>query len=151
MTFKLIDLTDERLIKIGFDNKQKDYVLKTLVDMLVSVKPFEDRESLFARFMEREGVMSTAIGSDVALPHVISDKLDKPMLAIGVDKDGIKYDETMESVKIIFMFVGPSEKREPYLEALVKTSKLLKTEQHRTLLINAQTPSRIISIIKELD
>jgi mannitol/fructose-specific phosphotransferase system IIA component (Ntr-type) len=151
MAFRLIDITNESLIKIGFDSKLRNDVLKILIDLILNLNLFEDRESLFARFIERENIMSTAIGSNIAIPHVISDKIETPILAIGIDRDGIKYDDSQELVKLVFMFVGPSRKREPYLEALVRTSKILKLKENREMLINAQTPSQVLSIIKELD
>ena len=151
MTLRLIDITDERLVRIGFDIRQRDEVLKTLIDMLVSVNQFETREILLSRFIDRENVMSTAIGCNIALPHVTSDMLDKPILVIGVDKNGITYDESSEMVKMIFMFVGPSQNREAYLEALVRTSKILKVEKNRKMLIDASSPSQVISILKGLD
>jgi mannitol/fructose-specific phosphotransferase system IIA component (Ntr-type) len=118
---------------------------------MLQVNPFETKESLFLRFIEREDIMSTAIGSNIAIPHVISDKIEMPLLAIGIDKDGIKYDNSRELVKLVYMFVGPSQKREPYLEALVRTSKLLKQKENREMLIHALTPSEVMAIIKELD
>lgn len=151
MTFRLIDITNERLIKVGFDSKLRNDVLKILIDLILNINPFEESESLFARFIEREDVMSTAIGSNIAIPHVISDKIEMPILAIGVDRDGIKYDDSQELVKLVFMFIGPSQKREAYLESLVRTSKILKQKENRDMLINAQTPSHVLSIIKELD
>ena len=151
MVLRLIDLTDERLIKIGFPVKQRDAVLHDMIGMITTLHPFEEGAALFKRFIEREDVMSTAIGSAIAIPHIISTEIQVPLLAIGIDKDGIQYDQTSGPVKLIFMFVGPSQKREPYLESLVRVSKLLKVEQNRTLLINAGTPSQTLSIIKELD
>ncbi len=151
MAFRLIDITNEKLIKIGFASKPRNDVFKILIGLILNMHPFEESESLFARFIEREDVMSTGIGSSIAIPHVISDKIEMPILAIGVDRDGIKYDDSQELVKLVFMFVGPSQKREPYLEALVRTSKILKLKENREMFINAQTPSQVLSIIKELD
>ena len=151
MVLRLIDITDERLIKIGFPVKQRDAVFNVLIGMITAAHPFEEGQALFKRFIEREDVMSTAIGSAIAIPHIISGAIEAPLLAIGIDKDGIQYDQSSGPVKLISMFVGPSQKREPYLEALVRVSKLLKVEQNRTMLINADTPSQVLSIIKELD
>ncbi len=151
MALRLIDITNERLVKIGFAIKQRDDVIKTLIDLMLQVNPFETKESLFLRFMEREDIMSTAIGSNIAIPHIISDKIEMPLLAMGIDKDGIKYDNSQELVKLVYMFVGPSQKREPYLEALVRTSKLLKQKENREMLIRALTPAEVMAIIKELD
>ena len=151
MVLRLIDLTDERLIKIGFPVKQRDDVFNEMIGLITAVRPIEDRPALFKRFIEREDVMSTAIGSAIAIPHIISGAIEAPLLAIGIDKNGIQYDQSSGPVKLIFMFIGPSQKREPYLESLVRVSKLLKVEQNRTMLINAGTPSQVLSIIKELD
>ncbi|MCL4467313.1 MAG: PTS sugar transporter subunit IIA [Deltaproteobacteria bacterium] len=151
MVLRLIDITDERLIKIGFPEKKRDAVFIELIGLITAAHPFEDSPALFKRFVEREDVMSTAIGSAIAIPHIISGEIEAPLLAIGIDKDGIQYDAASEPVKLIFMFVGPSQKREPYLESLVRVSKLLKVEQNRTMLITASTPSQVLSIIKELD
>ena len=151
MVLRLIDITDERLIKIGFPVKQRDAVFNEMIGMITAAHPFEESRALFKRFIEREDVMSTAIGSAIAIPHIISGAIEAPLLAIGIDKDGIQYDQSSGPVKLIFMFVGPSQKREPYLESLVRVSKLLKVEQNRTMLINADTPSQVLSIIKELD
>ncbi len=151
MALRLIDSTNEHFIKIGFTVKQRDAVLEDLVNLIVSAQPFESHDALLKRFKEREEVMSTAIGSSIAIPHIISDKIPDPILAIGIDKDGIQYDASAGPVKLVFMFIGPAQKREPYLELLVRVSKLLKTEKNRELLINADSPSRVLAILQELD
>ncbi len=151
MALRLIDSTNEHLIKIGFTVKQRDAVLEDLVNLIVSAQPFESHDALLKRFKEREEVMSTAIGSSIAIPHIISDRITDPLLAIGIDKDGIQYDASAGPVKLVFMFIGPAQKREPYLESLVRVSKLLKTEKNREQLINADSPSRVLSILQELD
>lgn len=151
MSLKLIDITDERLIKIGFGTRQRNEVLQVLIDLLVGVHPFETREALLARFIERENIMSTAVGSNTALPHITSDRIEEPALVIGIEKEGIRYDESSDPVKIIFLFVGPAQKRESYLDALVRTSKILKVEKNRSLLIDAPAPAQVLSILKDLD
>ncbi|MCL4479838.1 MAG: PTS sugar transporter subunit IIA [Deltaproteobacteria bacterium] len=151
MTIKLSNIADKRLIQIGFDIKKRDPVLLRLIDMLVKIDPFEERDILFNKFIERESVMSTSIGSGIALPHIISDKIDNTLLVIGIDKDGIEYDKTTEPVKIVFMFIGPARNRESYLDALVRVSRLLKVEQNKSKLLNVNTPEDVMNITNGMD
>jgi mannitol/fructose-specific phosphotransferase system IIA component (Ntr-type) len=151
MALRLIDITDEHLIRISFPVKERDAVLADLVGLMVAAQPFEEKDAVLKRFKEREEVMSTAIGYSLAIPHIVSDRIEAPVLAIGIDKEGIPFDASSGPVKLVFMFVGPAQKREPYLEALVRVSKLLKVERNRDALISAASPEQVMSIIRELD
>lgn len=63
--------------------------------------------TLTAMAAERESVLSTAMGDDVAFPHVRGVEGGGLVLALGISKDGIKWDDDGNLVHIVCFSVIP--------------------------------------------
>ena len=48
MVLRLIDITDERLIKIGFPVKQRDAVFNEMIGIITAAHPFEESQALLS-------------------------------------------------------------------------------------------------------
>ena len=116
-----------------------------LVDAMAQAPEVGDKEQLQLAVLEREEVMSTAIGVDVAVPHVKLSSVSGFVLAVGISKDGVDFDSTDgKPIRIVVMITGPADQHESYLKILSDVALLLRNEEVRAKIINAQTAAEVI-------
>jgi nitrogen PTS system EIIA component len=100
-----------------------------LVDLLVAktlVKP-ADRDQVLGALRSREEVMSTGIGFGIAIPHAISDRLEKVAAALGRSSRGIEFSALdNKPVHLIVLFVVPKDQFQTHLRTLAALARFLK-------------------------
>jgi mannitol/fructose-specific phosphotransferase system IIA component (Ntr-type) len=80
--------------QVVFDLKSKDKVeaIEELLDVLVKHKLIENKKLILTRIIDRENLVSTAIGSGVALPHARVDTGGEIAVAVGRSEKGIDFE-----------------------------------------------------------
>ncbi|MBK5200816.1 MAG: amino acid permease [Spirochaetaceae bacterium] len=74
-----------------------------------------DKDYVVSEFIKREEEGSTVLNDEVAIPHIITDKVDEMKLIIVRNKDGIKFNRQDSNVKAIFCLIGRIEDRDKHL------------------------------------
>ncbi len=130
----------------------KHDALNRMVEALTAAGAVEakDQEALARAVHEREAVMSTGIGSGVAIPHVRIEQVKKPMLGVGISKKGLDFNTLdNEPVHIIVLFAMPSGSQREYLAFLAQVMRALKMETFQDRLIECNTPEEVAAVINE--
>ena len=111
-------------------------------DGIISYNEIKDK--LFAR----EELMSTGIGLGIGVPHVRLDALATPLVAVGIQRDGIIDYHSMDNqpVKIIVMILVRTDQYKEYVKLLAETVIVLKHEGRRAKVIDAQTVDEVFDI-----
>ncbi|MFC1606809.1 PTS sugar transporter subunit IIA [Candidatus Latescibacterota bacterium] len=136
-------------IKI-IDSKSKEEAIKELAGLLGSSENITDCHEIEKGILDREQIMSTAIGLGIAIPHVRHEKVKEMTIAIGVCKEGIEYHAIDEKpVVLMVMIVSPLHTHREYLKVLAKLVLILKNDELRNTIINANSPEEIYSALKE--
>ena len=80
--------------QVVYDLKGKDKVeaIEELLDVLAKQKLIENKKLILTRIIDRENLVSTAIGSGVALPHARVDSGGEIAVAVGRSEKGIDFD-----------------------------------------------------------
>jgi mannitol/fructose-specific phosphotransferase system IIA component (Ntr-type) len=83
-----------KLPQVVFDLKSKDKVeaIEELLDVLAKQKLIENKKLLLTRIIDRENLVSTAIGFGVALPHARVDTGGEIAVAVGRSEKGIDFE-----------------------------------------------------------
>lgn len=83
-----------KLSQVVFDLKSKDKVaaIEELLNVLAKQKLIENKKVLLTRIIDRENLVSTAIGYGVALPHARVDTGGEIAVAVGRSEKGIDFD-----------------------------------------------------------
>jgi mannitol/fructose-specific phosphotransferase system IIA component (Ntr-type) len=99
---------------------------------------------------DREKIMSTGIGYEIAIPHVRLKSVTDFVMAIGRSKVGVEYASIDDKpVKLIFM-IGASEGQDKaYIALLSRLMLRLKNPEFMQKMLQAATPGEMYSIIKE--
>ncbi|MGB9692827.1 MAG: PTS sugar transporter subunit IIA, partial [Candidatus Sumerlaeaceae bacterium] len=85
---KMID--ESRIVDLKATTKEE--ALRELVDVLATSPLVTDKEELLKAIFEREKVISTGVGIEVALPHVKIPSVKDFVIAIGRSHKGIDFD-----------------------------------------------------------
>ncbi len=80
--------------QVVFDLKSKDKVeaIEELLDVLAKQKVIDNKKLILTRVIDRENLVSTAIGFGVALPHARVDAGGEIAVAVGRSEKGIDFD-----------------------------------------------------------
>lgn len=147
---KITDILNTGCIKIPLEAKNKDEVLKELVNLLCESKFIKDRDAVFEAVKEREKTLSTGLESGIAIPHGKSSGVANLVASFGISKEGIDFDSIDgEKSKIFFMLVNPEGPAGPHVKALSRISRILSKEEFRQKLLQAESAVDVQNLIKE--
>lgn len=122
----------------------KDDALRELVDVLATSPEVTDKEDLLRAIFEREKVISTGVGIEVALPHVKIPSVKDFVVAIGRSHKGIDFDSLDEKPVYIVVMIGANDKQAgEFLKVLAKLVLKLKNHKFRRAVMFAKSQKRI--------
>jgi len=137
---KMID--ESRIVDLKATTKEE--ALRELVDVLATSPEVTDKEELLRAMFEREKVISTGVGIEVALPHVKIPSIKDFVIAIGRSHKGIDFDSLDEKPVYIIVMIGANDKQaSDYLKVLAQLVRRLKNRNFRKSVMFAKNPKRI--------
>lgn len=144
---KLLD-TDRILL----DMKATEHLpaIMELVDVLKERGdiPKGSCEEILKALEEREALISTGIGSGVAIPHTFSDSIDKVVAIFGRSKEGINFQALDNApVHLIILFIVPQRDYHLHLRTLAAIAKMFTNCEVRRQLSLAATREEILNIL----
>jgi PTS system nitrogen regulatory IIA component len=123
--------------------------LKTLIYAIPSL-PSIDRERLLEAILEREALMSTAIGKGIALPHprtpIITDPGEQRVVIAFLDRKVDWKALDGEAVHTVILIVSASTKL--HLHTLSEINFLCRQEKFYTLLSKRSSQEEILNAVK---
>ncbi|MGM0599041.1 MAG: PTS sugar transporter subunit IIA [Candidatus Rifleibacteriota bacterium] len=145
---ELSEFISPQLTKLELSSTTKLEVIKELIDMLDTAGFLTDADAFLKSVLEREKVGSTGIGKGIAIPHSRTSTVREVVIAIGRSKDGIEF-EALDNrpVNLIFLIAAPIESGGLYLKALARLSRLLRYQEFRKELLEAETVDDVLKII----
>ncbi len=100
-------------------------------------------DKLVQSALEREAVLSTAMENGLAFPHVRGVEGGGLTLALGVSRNGIKYDDAGSVATIIFFITIPTAVSAFYLKLVSGLTETFLKEQHREAILAAETSGQL--------
>lgn len=131
----------EELMVCDLKATKPEDAVRELADAMASNKFVSNPGALVAAAMEREGVLSTAIGNGLAFPHVRGVEGGGLTLALGVSKKGLAWDASGEVVHLVFFSVIPVAVSAFYLRLMAGLTEAFAKEENRDALLSAATPA----------
>ena len=139
-------MLDESRI-VDLEARTKDEALRELADVLATSPLVTDRDDLLRAILEREKLISTGVGVEVALPHVKIPSVKDFVMAVGRAHSGIDFDAIDGKPVYIIVMIGANEKQSgEYLKVLAELVLRLKRKAVRKQIMFAPTPKRIREI-----
>ena len=131
---------------------KREEAIARLLDLLCAAVPEVNHKEALDVVMKREKALTTAIGSEVALPHGRMQNLSRPFLAIGRSVAGIDFNAPdKRPVKLLFLILTPAREPLAQLRALAKIAALVSNRALHRRLKKARTTSELSEILKAFD
>lgn len=109
----------------------------------------------FAGFYEellaRERIESTCLGNEIAFPHARTDSLKGMVLAVGRSTQGVWFENSSQTVKLIFVIGTPKRMVTDYLSVVGGLARLLKDPATREKLINSPSSEDFIATLTQAE
>lgn len=130
----------------------KEAVLGELCDLLDSSGKAGNKSKLLTDLINREKKSSTAIGSEVAIPHVRTMQAKELILAFARSTDGLDFESPDgEPVKLFFAMVAPPYDDQLYLKIYKEIGNLMLSGDAKQKLLSASNEHEIIRVFQTLD
>jgi mannitol/fructose-specific phosphotransferase system IIA component (Ntr-type) len=145
----LSELLKESRIKVPLGGATKDDLLRELVDLVAPTADSNAKEAILAAVREREQLLSTGIGSGVAIPHGKTPVVDQLIIAAGVTARPVDFDALDgQPVEVFFLLVGPESASGAHIKVLSRISRLLRREQLRNSLRAAKSSDEFLDVVR---
>ena len=146
---KIIDLLDDKSIRLNAEVHSKKEALDTLVDLMYASGKLNDidtyRKGVYAR--EEEG--STGIGEGIAIPHCKSAAVNQAGLAAMVVPKGVEFDSLDgQPANLFFLIAAPDTADNVHLDVLSHLSVLLMDPDFTGKLREAETIEEFKKVIE---
>ncbi|MBK7405888.1 MAG: PTS sugar transporter subunit IIA [Phycisphaerales bacterium] len=151
---KLSSLVADGAIVAQLVSKQRDDVIKELVDALITAgsAPAALRDDLVRSVLDRERKGSTGFGKGVAVPHVKHPSVGSMAAAIGLSAGGVEFNALdKQPVYSVFLLLSPEDRPEDHLQAMEVIFKNLSKDTFRRFLRQASTVEEVRTLLEEAD
>ena len=133
----------EELMICDLKSSTAEGAIRELAEAMVANRFVSNADALVVAAMERESILSTAMGNGLAFPHVRGVEGGGLTIALGVSKDGIAYDDSGTKVHFIFFSVIPVAVSAFYLRLMSGLTDAFAKKQNRDLLAAAKTSTEL--------
>ena len=132
-------ISPDRILYLNYAAKQD--ALTALAENLATSPQVKNRQELTEKIIQREELMSTAIGRGIAIPHVRLSSITDLVVSVGISKTDIIDFQTLddEPVRLLFMIAAAYNQHAYYLQTLSFFSARLKNKELRASLLAAQS------------
>ena len=145
---KLGNILTEDRIKIPLESTKKTKIIEEMVGMIDRSVALENKEQILKAVLDRESVMSTGVGEEVAIPHGKSDGVREIIAALGVTSEPVDFNSLdNKPVRLVWLLIGPQDKTGPHLKALSRISRLMHKKDFRQRLLDTRKPEDVIAAI----
>ena len=133
----------EELMICDLKSSTAEGAIRELAEAMVANRFVSNADALVVAAMERESILSTAMGNGLAFPHVRGVEGGGLTIALGVSKDGIVYDDSGTKVSFIFFSVIPVAVSAFYLRLMSGLTDAFAKKANRDMLAAAKTPTEL--------
>lgn len=139
-------ISKERIAFLQARDKQD--ALAKLIELSNDDAYVIDYEQFQNAVLDREYIVTTGIGQNVAIPHIKSRWVRDFFITIGVFRDGVEWQSIDEKpVHLAFLIAGPEE-HENYLRILAKLTLIIRNKEKRKAIITAKTTEEVFVLLE---
>ncbi len=148
----LSELLTPARVRVALEARTKDGVIEELVGVLRDTGAVDDAEGVLRAVRQREEVLSTGVGSGVAIPHGKSDGVAELAMAAGVAVPPIDFDALDgQPVSLFFLLVGPESAAGPHVKTLSRIARLVRRDDFRERLARVASAEEFLAVLAEAE
>jgi fructose-specific phosphotransferase system IIA component len=140
------------LIKLNYYALDKKSCLYEMVEFLSEQGIVQAQDEFYNSIIEREKLMSTGIGRNVAIPHTRSAAVQELKIAVFLLDNELDFDSIDgEPVKVIFMIAVPEIMKEAYMKVLSAISNFFRIDGNRDRILHCASIDELCTILEEVN
>ena len=144
------DLLTPNTVRVGLSGETKEEVLDNLVSLLDGHPAVKDIDEVRQAILEREKMMSTGVGKELALPHAKTSAVRESIAAFAVTNRPIDFGAIdNEPVRLIFLLVGTEIAKSEHIKILSRVSRLMNRDRFRSRLFDSKSAEDVISVFRD--
>lgn len=144
----LADLLTLERVKVPLASQSKDDVLRELVQLAMPAADAPALQRMVKAVLDREALLSTGIGSGIAIPHGRTSEVDEVILTAGLAAHPIDFDALDgRPVTLFFLLLGPERAAGAHVRALGRISRILRHESVRDALNSATSAEEFLELL----
>lgn len=145
----LIELIEESLIRVPLAARDKQGVVRELVELLAEGGRTGDRAAVLKAILDREALGSTGLSEGIAVPHGKTGAVEDLAIVIGIAPDGVDFGaiDGLPS-RLFFMIVAPPDKSGPHIQALSEIARLSRSKALCRAIIGARTAAEVVALLR---
>jgi nitrogen PTS system EIIA component len=139
-------------IKLPLESEDKDELFEEMVNFLVDIEHFDNRDEILNTLWIRERKMSTGISQHIAIPHAHLPSIKKTVGVLGISKQGIDYDSLDgKPVNVVMLILGDKGKPNEHLSILKNIAAMMKNPDFYPQLMECKTPQEVTETLIEFE
>ena len=147
---RILDYLSESSVMFT-DSTNKQDILSMMAKKASELDTSVDVQSFTKAIMERESIMSTGIGLQVAIPHAKLPTIKQFFVVAAILQNDAEWDALdKKPVRLVFMIGGPTGKQADYLKILSKITLVIKNPARRKELRHAKDANAVLAAFAEL-
>ena len=120
------------------ESPTKEDALRALVDLIAKSAGLTRPEDIYQAILERERLLSTGIGLNLAIPHAKLPGVKDFVVGLGIHRKGLAFESLDDKpVNLLVMIIGPNFHQEEYLKVLSRVTAFLKENREKILSLAA--------------
>ena len=127
----------------------KQQAIEQIIELISTSDAIENVAELRDAVLEREKLMSTAIGLGIAVPHVRLSSVKRLVMALGISRAGINDYDSLDGqpVKAIFLIAAAKDQHVRHIKTLALIGGFAKDDIARRSLFSAQSESEVYKLL----
>lgn len=143
-------ILDRNSVVYGLKAEDKSELIDKLVDLLEPKVSSNQLEEIRRAVFEREEIMSTGVGKQLAIPHGKTSSIEENLASFAILEESIDYDSIdNENVKMAFLLVGPADESSNHIKLLSRISRLMNSTAFREKLLRCNNPDEIFETFQK--
>jgi mannitol/fructose-specific phosphotransferase system IIA component (Ntr-type) len=128
----------------------RNSVLLEICYKVVEQESISDSEALYARVLNREGGMGTAMEEGIAIPHARIPLLMKPIVVFGRSSRGIEWNSPDgKPTNFVFLVLTPKENDWVQIQILGIIARVMAKEETREAIMQAESSDDLWNILEQ--
>lgn len=145
------EILDASLVLDRMTNRSKRAAIEDLVALLWKEKRIPNKSEALERVLEREELVTTALGSGVAIPHARLEVGPKPVIAVGRHPGGIDFSAPDgEPVRLIALVLWQPEQAGLFNRLFAGLVVKLADARFRDQLLSARDAAAIAQVLSDV-
>ena len=145
---RITDILTINNIKIPLLASRREEAIKELIGLLEN--KVEDVKQAYEAVLERDKIMTTGVGNQIAIPHCKHHSCPDFTIALGISEKGIDFSSIDNNdVRLVFLLLGPENNPGKHIKLLSRISRLMTDNAFRERLLKAEDRKQVHDLLIE--